>query len=403
MIRRPPRSTLFPYTTLFRSTARTPTSASSTTCSSGRAASSSRSGRRSSRRTGRSGSRSAPGTRANRRPRAARRLDGPPRGDLCPDRRRPHADLRDHACRQLRPRRVPHARHVRRLLGLQSLDPRPLLRPLRLDSALLRDRLPHLRPGHAGRDPCVPQRPDLHDRGALHRAAERRARPLDRGLPDRAAVALVRRDPRVRHRVQSLPGGRVRHRRARPAPGRVIRSARCRDARGLIVSLPPSRRAAAVLLGVAALAPLIVRDSFVLDSLILILMWGALSAAWNVAGGYAGQVSLGHAAFFGIGAYSAALMTERFQQSPWLGLVLGVVLSLAAGGADRHLSERLRGPYFALSTIAFSQVLLIGASRWRGFTAGSGGGPGPVPPRALAPRPWPRRGGLRGPRGAGGL
>src|SRR5438132_6125997 len=99
-----------------------------------------------------------------------------------------------------------------------------------------------------------------------------------------------------------------------------------------MVSLPPSRRAAAVLLDVAALAPLVVRDAFVLDSLILILMWGALSAAWNVAGGYAGQVSLGHAAFFGIGAYATALTTARFQQSPWLGMVLGGALSVAAGG-----------------------------------------------------------------------
>src|SRR5205823_567619 len=83
----------------------------------------------------------------------------------------------------------------------------------------------------------------------------------------------------------------------------------------------------------------------------------------NVAGGYAGQVSLGHAAFFGIGAYSAALMTARFQQSPWLGLMLGVALSIVAGGVIGYLSNRLRGPYFALSTIAFSQVLLIVASR----------------------------------------
>src|SRR5439155_302740 len=134
------------------------------------------------------------------------------------------------------------------------------------------------------------------------------------------------------------------------------------------------------LLGVAALLPLVVRDAFVLDSLILILMWGALSAAWNVAGGYAGQVSLGHAAFFGIGAYSAALMTARFHQGPWLGLLLGVVLSIAAGGVIGYLSNRLRGPYFALSTIAFSQVLLIVASRWRGFTAGSEGIPVPFRP-----------------------
>jgi branched-chain amino acid transport system permease protein len=134
------------------------------------------------------------------------------------------------------------------------------------------------------------------------------------------------------------------------------------------------------LLGVAALLPLVVRDAFVLDSLILILLWGALSAAWNVAGGYAGQVSLGHAAFFGIGAYSAAVTTARFQQSPWLGLLLGVVLSVAAGAVIGYLSNRLRGPYFALSTIAFSQVLLIVASRWRGFTAGSEGIPVPFRP-----------------------
>jgi branched-chain amino acid transport system permease protein len=143
---------------------------------------------------------------------------------------------------------------------------------------------------------------------------------------------------------------------------------------------PPGRWAAPALLGVVALLPLVVRDAFVLDSLILILLWGALSAAWNVAGGYAGQVSLGHAAFFGIGAYSAAVTTARFQQSPWLGLVIGVVLSVAAGGVIGYLSNRLRGPYFALSTIAFSQVLLIVASRWRGFTAGSEGIPVPFRP-----------------------
>ena len=96
----------------------------------------------------------------------------------------------------------------------------------------------------------------------------------------------------------------------------------------------------------AALAPVVVRDAFFLDSLVLILLWGATGAAWNVAGGYAGQISIGHAAFFGLGAYSAAL----------------------------------RGPYFVLATIAFSQVLLIVASRWRGFTSGSEGIPVPFRP-----------------------
>jgi len=88
---------------------------------------------------------------------------------------------------------------------------------------------------------------------------------------------------------------------------------------------------ALVLFGLAALAPLVTRDGFLLDSLILILLWGAVSGAWNVAGGYAGQVSLGHSAFFGLGAYSAALLATRWNQSPWLGLLVGALLATVAG------------------------------------------------------------------------
>ena len=149
-------------------------------------------------------------------------------------------------------------------------------------------------------------------------------------------------------------------------------------------------RGALVVFGVAAVVPIVVRDAYFLDSLVLILLWGALSAAWNVAGGYAGQVSIGHAAFFGIGAYAAALLSARFQQSPWLGMLVGVALSLAAGAAIGYLSNRLKGPYFALSTIAFSQVLLIVASRWRGLTSGSEGIPVPFRP-GLATRLRARR------------
>ena len=132
--------------------------------------------------------------------------------------------------------------------------------------------------------------------------------------------------------------------------------------------------------GAAALTPLVIHDGFFLDSLILILMWGAVSGAWNVAGGYAGQVSLGHSAFFGIGAYSAALMATRLHASPWLGMLAGAVVATAAGLVIGYLSNRLKGPYFALATIAFSQVLLIVASRWRAFTAGSEGVPVPFRP-----------------------
>jgi len=139
-------------------------------------------------------------------------------------------------------------------------------------------------------------------------------------------------------------------------------------------------KTALVLFVGVALAPFVVRDAFLLDSLVLILIWGSAAAAWNVAGGYAGQVSIGHASFFGIGAYAGALMVTRFSKSPWLGMILGVVVSIGAGLVIGFLSNRLKGPYFALSTIALSQVLLIAVSRWRGFTAGGEGIPVPFRP-----------------------
>jgi branched-chain amino acid transport system permease protein len=137
---------------------------------------------------------------------------------------------------------------------------------------------------------------------------------------------------------------------------------------------------AAVFFAAAGLAPLLVRDAFLLDSLVLILIWGTAAAAWNVAGGYAGQISLGHSAFFGLGAYATALLTTRWEVSPWLGLVVGAVVAMAIGLVIGYLSNRLRGPYFVLATIAFSQVLLIVGSRWRAVTAGSEGIPVPFRP-----------------------
>jgi branched-chain amino acid transport system permease protein len=137
---------------------------------------------------------------------------------------------------------------------------------------------------------------------------------------------------------------------------------------------------AAVFFAAVALAPLVVRDAFLLDSLVLILIWGTAAAAWNVAGGYAGQISLGHSAFFGLGAYGAAILGTRWELSPWLGLLAGMAVAMGIGLVIGYLSNRLRGPYFVLATIAFSQVLLIMGSRLRGITAGSEGIPVPFRP-----------------------
>ncbi|HZS68219.1 MAG TPA: branched-chain amino acid ABC transporter permease, partial [Burkholderiales bacterium] len=131
---------------------------------------------------------------------------------------------------------------------------------------------------------------------------------------------------------------------------------------------------------IAGLAPLVVGDAFLLDSLVLILIWGCAAGAWNIAGGYAGQISLGHSAFFGLGAYAAALCGVRWNISPWYGVAIGAALAMGAGTVIGFLANRLRGPYFVIATIAVSQVLLLGAARWRGFTAGSEGIPVPFRP-----------------------
>ena len=134
---------------------------------------------------------------------------------------------------------------------------------------------------------------------------------------------------------------------------------------------------AIVFFALVGLAPLVVRDAFLLDGLVLIMMWGSAAAAWNIAGGYAGQISLGHSAFFGLGAYAAALAGTRWGLSPWIGVLVGALIATLSGVIIGYLSNRLRGPYFGLATIAVSQVLLLGASRWRGFTSGSEGIPVP--------------------------
>jgi branched-chain amino acid transport system permease protein len=100
------------------------------------------------------------------------------------------------------------------------------------------------------------------------------------------------------------------------------------------------------------------------NTAILILMLAQLATAWNILGGYAGQVSLGHSAFFGCGAYVSSLLLLKLQLSPWLGMIAGamtaVVLSLAIGWP----CFRLRGHYFAMATIAVAEILQAAVTNW---------------------------------------
>ena len=108
----------------------------------------------------------------------------------------------------------------------------------------------------------------------------------------------------------------------------------------------------AILLVAPLAIVLVARDSFIYDSLTQVLLWGALALAWNILGGYARQISIGHVAFFGIGAYTSTLLRIDFGVSPWLGMIAGGVLASITGVLLGLITFRLRGPFFTMATIA---------------------------------------------------
>jgi branched-chain amino acid transport system permease protein len=126
-----------------------------------------------------------------------------------------------------------------------------------------------------------------------------------------------------------------------------------------------SRATWALAVAAAALVPPLL-SPYVVHILVLVAFFGFLGAAWNVLGGYAGQFSFGHAAFFGIGAYTSTLLLVKAGVSPWLGLVAGGILAATFGCFAGYLAFRygLRGPYFALVTLAFAEMLRLVAVNW---------------------------------------
>jgi branched-chain amino acid transport system permease protein len=114
-----------------------------------------------------------------------------------------------------------------------------------------------------------------------------------------------------------------------------------------------------------ALPPIL--PKYALEVLISILFFGYLGACWNILGGYGGQFSFGHAAFFGIGAYTSTLLFLHWGLTPWLGMLAGGALATAFGLLAGYLSFRygLRGPYFSLVTLAFAEMLRVVAVNWK--------------------------------------
>ncbi len=104
-----------------------------------------------------------------------------------------------------------------------------------------------------------------------------------------------------------------------------------------------------------------VLTSYAVTVFILIFFYAFLGQAWNVVGGYAGQLSVGHAAFVGVGGYTAAMLSSELHLTPWLGMLVGGALAAVLGAVIGYLGFRfgLRGFYFVLLTVAFAEVCRI--------------------------------------------
>jgi branched-chain amino acid transport system permease protein len=140
--------------------------------------------------------------------------------------------------------------------------------------------------------------------------------------------------------------------------------------------------------GLALLVPVVIQQDYLLSVMFHVALFAALGVAWNLVGGYAGQLSLGHAAFFGIGAYALPLYHDKLEIPIPGALVLLIVTAMAAAYVIGRVSFRLRGPYFALSTIAFAEVLRLSAKNLERVTGGDVGLQVPALFGSISPTRW---------------
>ncbi|HTO96320.1 MAG TPA: branched-chain amino acid ABC transporter permease [Myxococcales bacterium] len=124
---------------------------------------------------------------------------------------------------------------------------------------------------------------------------------------------------------------------------------------------------------VLALIPLWVESPYALHIFILLFIGIALGESWNVVGGFAGQYSVGHSAWYGIGAYGAFILLQKINLAPWFGVWVAVALSVLAALAVGFITFRLRGPYFVLASIAVAEIIRLLALNTKDLTNGAEG------------------------------
>jgi branched-chain amino acid transport system permease protein len=119
-----------------------------------------------------------------------------------------------------------------------------------------------------------------------------------------------------------------------------------------------------------------VSDEYLLHIGVLILIYAILATSLNLIVGYVGEFPLGHVAFFGTGAYAAALFSVKLGMPIWATLALGGIVAALFGFVIGAITLRLQGPYFVIVTLAFAEVLRVVATNWVGLTNGPMGLPG---------------------------
>jgi len=128
------------------------------------------------------------------------------------------------------------------------------------------------------------------------------------------------------------------------------------------------------LMGLAGLPLLfLAKDPYWLNIIAFTYLMGGLAAAWNIIGGFGGQFSLGHGVFFGIGAYATAVGTTTYGLSPWVIMVPAGLLAAFVSVLISWPTFRLRGPFFAIATMAFNEVAFVLANHFDSFTGGPRG------------------------------
>jgi branched-chain amino acid transport system permease protein len=122
-----------------------------------------------------------------------------------------------------------------------------------------------------------------------------------------------------------------------------------------------------------ALFPQFVKKPYVLHMGVVLFLAIVQGQAWNVVGGYAGQYSVGHAAFFGIGAYTTTMLLEVNKIPPWWGMWAAIAAAVLVSIVIGSITFRLRGPYFVLASISVAEIIRLAALYWKGFTRGAEG------------------------------